>query len=360
MKTRKITTIYSNLEFETFLMNENNRIVKLVVIPRAQELGEINKPEPNTQNGIPYIGEFRSEFQSLVLKSKETHQPEIEYQRKIEQDKNHEVEQEGLHAELNEIDEKIRIKNSEYNRCNKTIIVKKRNWNLIKWPIYLIGLADIVIASSSFEIMAISFLGSFIIGVGLALALLFFSEKAPNLIRRGKTRLQKIGIITLMSSLVIAVFYSLALFRIIRLSDNLGLFGAGLNPITFVLINYFIFVVITILSYFLKPTEEEQKTLHEIEVLVKERKELENQRADIINSINISREKKLESTISSAQVLLYARNCELRILALYRASYDKFIATNLHHRRDHLVPIFFNDGPPPIQTFYQNEHTNNP
>ncbi len=357
MKSLKKTTVtvfrYTNEKFDQHLEKENQRIIKDVAIPHARELGETNKPEPEIVNGRAYIGEISSEYQKLIMDAKDANQAEIEYLHKTEQDKLSIKKEEELRNAIEENNDCERIKKGEIARCDQALIEKDKKWERLKLFLYIIMLADTVIASSVFEIMGMNLLGSIIIGIGIALSLLFFSEKAPSLIRMGKTKAQKILIASLLSLVVISVFYCLAKFRIIQLSDNISVFKQGLSPIIFVVINYFVFAVVTLVSYFNKPTDEEQKTLNDIKTKQKELKVLEKKGAALKKEDENEKSQNLENKITSAQVLLYAQNSELRILSYYRSAYEKFISTNLIHRRDRLVPVFFNDGPPPIQTFYQ-------
>jgi len=351
---------YTNRKFDLHLEKEYQRILKDVALPYGRELGEMNKPEPEITNGKAYIGEISSEFQKLILDAKDTNQAEIEYLHKEEQEKISQHEEQELNKEVEENNDKIRLKKGELARYDQALTAKNNKWKRIRWFLYIIMLADIVIASSVFEIMGMNLIGSFIIGIGIALALLFFSEKVPNLIRLGKTKMQRIIICTFISLVVIAVFYSLARFRVIQLSDDAGVFKEGLSPIIFVLINYFVFAVVTLVSYFNKPNDEEQKILNEVDSKEKELKALEKKASLLKKQCDECKAQNFENKITSAQVLLYARNCELRILSLYRSAFEKFISTNLTHRRDRLVPVFFNDGAPPIQTFYQqgDSHVN--
>ena len=345
---------YTNEKFESHLFNESRRIIEKVVIPRARELGETNRPEPELTNGNSYIGEISAEFQDLITKAKDANQPEIEHFVKNERDSIIKEKEAAFKIALENKEDEIRIKKNEIARFDQALIEKQSKWNRIRWILYIIMLADTVIASSVFEIMGMNLLGSFIIGIGIAIALLFFSEVAPNLIRKGKSRWQRIFIITLLSSIVISVFYSLASFRVIQLSDNIEVFKEGLNPTIFVIINYFIFLTVTLVSYFYKPTEQEQKLLNEIKNEQKKLAILESEKHTLVQQFDRDKSQNLRNKITSAQVLQYAQNCEIRILSQYRKAYQKFVSTNLTYRRDRLVPIFFNDGPPPIQTFYLN------
>ena len=352
-KSAVVVFKYENKKFDQHLEKESQRIIKDVAIPHARELGETNKPEPEIVNGRAYIGEISSEYQKLIMDAKDANQAEIEYLHKTEQDKLSIQKEEDLRNAIIENNDCVRIKKGEIARCDQALIEKSEKWTRIRLFLYLIMLADIVIASSVFEIMGMNLIGSFIIGIGIALSLLFFSEKAPSLIRMGKTRGQKILIVSLLSLVVITVFYCLARFRVIQLSDDITVFKQGLSPIIFVVINYFVFAVVTLVSYFNKPTDEEQKTLNDIKAKQKELKILEKKGIALKKENENESAQNLENKITSAQVLLYAQNCELRILSYYRSAYEKFISTNLIHRRDRLVPVFFNDGPPPIKTFYQ-------
>ncbi len=357
MKSLKKTTVtvfrYTNEKFDQHLEKENQRIIKDVAIPHARELGEINKPEPEITNGKAYIEDITSEYQHLIMVAKDTNQAEVEYLHTTEQDKLSKKREVELQNEIKENNTRIRIKKGEIARCDQALIEKGRKWERTKWYLYLVMLADIIIASSVFEIMGMNLIGSFIIGIGIAFALLFFSEKAPSLIRMGKNRIQKVLICSILSLVVITVFYCLARFRVIQLTGDISVFKEGLSPIIFVAINYFVFAVVTLVSYFNKPTDAEQTVLNNIRTKQKELKILEKKSAELKNTNEEGEAQNLENRITSAQILLYAQNCELKILSYYRSAYGKFVSTNLTHRRDRLVPVFFNDGPPPIQTFYQ-------
>lgn len=348
---------YKNEAFENLLSTQNERIIKEIVIPKARDYGETNRPEPEITNGQAYIGEIHSEYKNLITEAKDINEAEVQNFKRLEDEKISIQQQEELKSDIEENQEQTRIKKSELARYDPALIEKDKKWKRIRWFLYLIMLADIVIASSVFEIMGLSLIGSFIIGIGLALALLFFSEKAPQIIRSGRTKLQRILIELLLSAVVITVFYSLAKFRVIQLSENVDVFKDGLNPWIFVTINYFVFAVVTIVSFYSKPTEDEEKILNEINLKQRELKDLESKGASLKSQSDNQKSQHLEDKITSAQVLLYAMNCELRILSLYHSAYQKFISTNLHYRRDRKVPTFFNHEPPSLPTFYQKGDT---
>ncbi len=345
---------YTNEKFENLLRTRNESIIKEIVIPNARDYGETNRPEPEISNGQAYIGLIHSEYKNLITDAKEINEAEVHNLQRLENEKISFQEEEELRKDIDENKEQIRIKKSELARYDPAIIEKDNKWKRIRLFLYLIMLADIVIASSVFEIMGLSLIGSFVIGIGLALSLLFFSEKAPQIIRSGRTRLQRFLIQVLLSITVISVFYCLAKFRVVQLSDNIEDFKEGLNPWIFVMINYFIFCVVTIVSFYNKPTEEEEKVLNEINLKQKELKSLETKEASLKSKSDNQKAQNLEN-----KIIWWAKtkNCELRIVSLYHAAYQRYISTNLHYRRDRMVPIFFNHEPPLLQTFYQKGDT---
>ncbi len=357
MKTLKNSSVqvykYTNEKFDQYLELENSRIINEVIIPQARELGETNKPSPEVINGRPYIGKISSEYQDLIMVSKKANQAEIEYLNKTESDKLSIKKEAELLNEIEENNNRIRIKKGEIARFDQALIEKDKKWDKIKWLLYLGGGADIIICCSIFEIMGLGYFSSLGLALIIGVCLLLCSEFAPKYIRKGRTRMQRLLIAACISLGVIGLFYTLAVFRIIQLSENISLFREGLSPIIFVAINFFVFAVITAVCYIMKPTEEEQKILNEINLKQKELKGFEQKGNELKKEKENVESQNLANKIISAQLLLYAQNCELRILSLYRAAYETFISTNLIYRRDHLIPIFFNDGPPPIQTFYQ-------
>lgn len=357
MKTLKLHSTqvekFTNEKFEHHLQVECDRILHKVAIPLARENAEMNLPKPETSVGIPFTRDIWAEFQKLVDFSKDNNPAESEFYKKQELEKLFLEKENELSKSILENDEQIRTKKGEIARKDQAIIEKDEKWDRLRWFLYLIMLADILLASTVFELMGMNWWGSILIGFGLALSVLFFSEKAPDLIRKGKTKLQRVGIICLLSLVVITVFYCLAKFRIIQLSDNLDVFKEGLSPIIFVALNYFVFAVVTIVSYFNKPTEEEQKILNEINRKQKELIKLEEEGKRLYQEKEENTASNFSQKLTSAQVVVYARTSELRIISSYEAVYGKYISTNLNYRKDRLIPVFFNDPPPPLRTYFQ-------
>lgn len=357
MKTLKLHSTqvekFTNEKFEHHLQVECDRILHKVAIPLARENAEMNLPKPETSVGIPFTRDIRAEFQKLVDFSKDNNPAESEFYKKQELEKLFLEKENELSESILENDEQIRTKKGEIARKDQTIIEKDEKWNRLRWFLYLIMFADTILTSTVFELLGMNFWGAILIGIGLALSLLYFCEKAPDLIRKGKTKLQRIGIIILLSLIAINVFYWLSKLRIIQLSDNLDVFKEGLNPIIFVAINYFISAVVTIVSYFNKPTEEEQKILNEINRKQKELIKLEEEGKRLYQEKEENTASNFSQKLTSAQVVVYARTCELRIISSYEAVYGKYISTNLNYRKDRLIPVFFNDPPPPLRTYFQ-------
>lgn len=346
---------YRNAELEDYIHDEHRRIVDEIAIPIAKEQGGINCPDANDVKGNSYFKIIRSNYQRLIHYAKTKIQAEVDYFRTTEKEKQEDAEQEQIAQNLYVVNENIRKKKAEIDRFDQYLISKAKKWQWLRFWTAVIILADIGFAAASFESMGFTLLVAIAVGIAFGVAIFFFSENTPNLIRKGKTKTQRISIVLLLFLILSVIFYILGTFRTMRFNLDSELFGLGLNPFVFVVMNLFFFAVATAISYFGKPTNEEVKKIQDLNVKQRELKELKNEKSRLESESHKKRNDKVTNRVSSSQIMLYATNIEAYILTLYSEAYETYVTTNLMNRTDRLVPVCFDEGPPMVQTYYQRK-----
>ncbi|KJJ39883.1 hypothetical protein [Aequorivita vladivostokensis] len=343
---------YRNPKLETHINEEHEKFLKDVE-HKAKEYASSNKPEVDFQEGKTYLDFIPAKYQDLIVEAKKQNQPEINHYGAVEKGKQLELREGEISNEINNFNHKIGLKKAEIQRFEQSTVNKDRRWKRRRPFLYAILGADTVLASSLFEIIGLPFYGAIILAIGYGLSLLIFSEYSPTLIRLGKTKFQKIGISVALSLFLISCFYYLANLRIIQLSNYANVFSEGLSEMAFVLFNYLIFISVALYAYFNKPTKEEKIKIDELNVRQKELKNLEKEKDRVLMERNDLGNTNISHRVTSLQVSQYAQNTELELLSKLRIAHNLFIETNIKYRPDKLVPVCFNKGLEPLQTFYQ-------
>ncbi len=344
---------YRNAELENYIDKEHKRIVEEVAIPIAREQGEINQPDPNDTKGNSHFRIIRSKYQRIVHYAKTKIQAEADYFHTTEKEKQDDEEQVQITQDLYLVNEKNRKKKADIERFDQYLISKDKKWIWLKFWKAIIIFADIGFSAAAFESMGFTLLIAIAVGIGFGVVIYFCSDIIPNIIRKGKTKSQRISITVLFFLILAVVFYFLGTLRTLRFNQDPELFGLGLNPFVFMILNLFFFAVATAITFYGKPTKEEIKKIQELNVKQKELKEFKNEKLRLEKESQKRRDNKVNNRVSSAQIMLYATNIEAYILTLYSEAYETYVTTNLTNRLDRLVPVCFDEGPPLVQTYYQ-------
>lgn len=337
MKTNSITISngLSDPELDGFIRDQNKQLQEQVRA-KARHFAKRNQPASVGDNLEHYIGECRSGYEKLTSDVFERLLPATHYnEAKVETDyyreKDDRLSQEIEILELENQNDTLEL--GDYDPGN---IPQRIKWMLIITTIILIG--EILLNIKAFQVMGDNLLVSFLIAVGVSLAVSIFSHLAPMLYKEAKTKMRRrlIVVITLFSAT--AFFYAIAMLRSAYFASN----GTTVSPWYFVVFNLLIFIVSALLSYFFLPTWPEikyywhcKKITDKIQKRLSEIKERTDQKEDIRTTV-------LENTKLRMKILHKAQYKIEAIKKMCLQAIEIFKNTNLTYRMDRVTPDCFN------------------
>lgn len=262
-----------------------------------------------------------------------------------------------LGDKLHEITNELRIKRRAIENV-KSLKEKMVTYKKALFGIILLSCSEAIFASSSFQIFMSNLLLSFVIGITFAVALYYSATIGGKLLRLAKSRLQFIGIFSVILLVIGTVFYTLGHFRLLFLEEisNGNNSGYELSALQFMAIQLFFYTCAILLKYFYLPEKSEIEQYNKwkedkdaIVSLERQQQDLEKQRGDMETGLK-------ESLIARKTLLSNAADTERRIEALYKDAYQHYVQINLHHRSDDKIPICFEsmDILPSLTLYFQD------
>lgn len=201
----------------------------------------------------------------------------------------------------------------------------------------VIYLGEVIFNSMGFQVIGEIFLFALLLSMAVSFAIFIFSHLAQLLFKRAKSKAQEIGIVVASLILITGIFWALALLR----SQYLEKHDIHVNPVFFILLNLFFFIVSALLSYFFMPTWEEYKLYSEHEKQLKvikmreaEIKEMEQEQINIRDvMVKITKER----ILVNQHINHYAN----KLIKSYWECIGIFKTTNKALRKDMKTPDCF-------------------
>ena len=362
MKTKKVNkqdlenkmTIYryQKKDLEDTLYKNHDVIMQDTAIPLGKDLAQRNKPEVNCATEQVYCGVISGAYNRMMMKSRTELQSEIEEHHLIADKKKFDDQCILLEKDLVEKQNDVRLCKRELEKCDNSLIKKEKRYKMIRWFLVFLILTDTLLSSVAMQSMGNSLLVSYFIGLGIGLGIFFISERIPEIIEKGNTRLQRRIITFSIFSVLGVLFYVLGIFRTINFTSNA--YGEGVKPVYFMALNLFFVLVATTVSYFSRPNKKEREILDLWKIKKEELEQLLVQENNLKISIQSLKDTQMSNELSRKQLLIYAKDIQQLIQHFYEEAQKTFMSTNLIHRSDGKIPKFFSDAIPKLPLFYND------
>lgn len=328
-------------------------------LPQATEVAkdhaEKEMPKEKSNSSLPF--EFLTAFYNRLVIDYKSHAQQNHTKYHGNSDvKEHVKLKQRIADKLKEAKNELRIDKATLERL-KDVRQKIQIYYKAMFGILMFTMTECIFASSSFLIFAENWLYALIIGITFGVALFYCATIGTKLLRKAKNAVQFWSILLGILSILTLVFYQLGNFRLSYLQQMSEQGGEnGLSALQFAFINLFFFMCAMGLKYFFLPTDEEfeqNTTYNKIKARIKTKEDtIKYLEEELINS-----EKRLkESLISRTLLLSYSADMERRIVTMYEEAYQKYVLTNLHHRKDNVIPQCFEKKNilPPLKLYFQD------
>lgn len=333
---------YQNKEVEANFRPKEKEVL-ILAQKTGKTFGERGLPEPKGDNISSYIGEIKSNCESMIAYMDEqvqahSHLPEFNTDRK-----NVQIEE----AKINE--ENLKLNNILGNLKNDIENIDVENIDT-KIKIVLIVSTLLCISESTFNTIAFEAFGdnllfAIALAVPITILILFISHVFGTQVRKILNPLTRKITIAGVLLAMIPIFYVLGTMRTVVLEKE-GTTGIG--TFTFLIINYFFFIATAVISYKYWPTKEEHQKYEEYKKLKaeynKKEKELINNKKHITN-LNAELNKKA----IHINHISYFREYHIdKVIKLYNNAISIFIKNNMLYRSDRKNPDCFTEPFPEL------------
>lgn len=336
MKSNQTMSFRLDPEVDRKIEVEHQRLME-TARKNGRHLAEQNRPEIRGEKLYPYINDLKSGYEKLAAEVLENMQPAANYpESKIESDL-FKMKCEGIDNSLSDLERKNREDNYHLDNFNPKGFI----WRLVLAVLLtlLIYIGEAAFNTKAFLITGDNFLFALVLSFCLSLAVLVFSHLSMTMAKAVRSVVKRRLIIGGAILFATGLFIALAILR----SRYLQAHEITVEPKYFVMINLFFFIVACLISYFILPTWKEFKENGEklkiYKRIVKRKKEikgLNNQKAEIFETI-------ASRTIKRSRITYAAKYVLNRVQKMFRETLAVFISTNLNFRKDGLCPNAFND-----------------
>jgi hypothetical protein len=337
MKTHAITTKTIHDSALEDLMQKRDNELKALARKNARHFAKRNLPSAKDDNLTHYVGEIKTGYDKLAAEVVHHLQPAAHFpEAKMDADYFRERD-ELLGNTILTLENQNQNDEYELSGFSQSSIPSRIRWAVFSTAIITVG--EILFNTKAFQITGENLLFALILSICVSFAVFIFAHIAPFLYKGAKTKIQRIIVATGSLLFVTCLFVALAIFRSSYLAEH----EVNVNPLFFVIINLFFFIVSTLLSFFVLPTWEEvkrnalqYKTLQAMKKRQKEIKQLQIERAKIKTTI-------LERTKLRMRIAHHANYAADRIRKMYWESLEVFKTANLTYRTDRTTPDCFGD-----------------
>ncbi len=336
MKTKNLT-LASGLHdpaLEKVILAKDAELKELAQ-KNARHLASRNLPAKDENDITPYTGDLRSGYSALgaemlVHLQPETHFPEAKMDADYLREKDKQIGD-----EIKKKEDQNRNSSFDLGSFNPKGMIGRIRFAVIMSA--LIGMGEILFNTKAFEITGENLLFAFLLSISISVAVFAFAHFMAFKFKETKTKLKRRLVIFITLTFATLLFTALAVFR----SRYLATHDIHVNPIYFVIINLFFFVVSALISVYTLPTWTEIKAnyarLKLFQNIEQRKKEIEQLKAEK-ESIKVL---VLENTKHRVRISFYANYSAERIRKMYHEALSAFKSTNLIFRTDKCVPECF-------------------
>jgi len=329
-----ITTLYSEEKIDA-LMQKRDGGIKLLTQKSARSLGERNLPALTGDSLVPYISEIKSSYERLSSEILQHLQPEAHFpEGKLDITRGREKEA-NLQWAIEQKEEKTKQEEEHLGKFNPKSMIR---W--VRRVFMLLGslmFAEVLYNTKAFQVIGENLLFSFLLSLFASIGVLLFGDLTAMLYKMQPTRLRRLVVVALSFLIVGCLFYGLAILR----ADYLAAHGRTVNPLIFISINLFFFIVSVLVSYFFLPSWAEikeymhlMKIYHPLQESKRVLDSLKSEQEQLKDALN-------EMTKARVRCLHYAQYVNHTIDKMYHEAIGLFIRINLMYRTDRKTPDCF-------------------
>lgn len=344
MKKTAITLVSNHYNNDLEKIIETKDIeLKELARKNAKHYAKSNQPDPAESGMAPYTGDVKAGYEELISYVYQylqpgAHLPEAQMDGAL-------VKEQGEKIDIEIKKLESQNKNDEYELGNyKPANLKSRIRNaLIITAIISVG--EIIFNTKAFQVIGDNLLFSLILSISLTVAVFAFSHIVALMYKNTEDRRKKIMLMAGSLAAATAVFIVLAFLRSEYVAKN----DMSINPVFFIVINLFFFIVTALFSYYLLPSWKEISKNREMEkkheVIETRKKEIERLKQEKENI----REAFVERNKQRVKLAYYTEYTVERIKKKYQEAVQIFMSANLTFRTDRKVPVSFSEEIPPIE-----------
>lgn len=343
MKTKAIT-IFSGIRIKELeeAIDKKDRALKELARSNGKHLAMRNLPAAIGDRLHPYLGELKSGYEELAAYIQQhmqpaTHIPQAQMENAAAKEKDKQLDLEIKKKEDQAANDRHSLGNYHPGSIALQILI-------VAILTFIIWIGDTVYLTKSFAITGENFLFSLVLSISVSVAAFGFSHLASFLLKSAKSPFWWRVILFSSLGLILAVFITLAIFR----SRYLAAHDIEVSPVSFVIINFFFFIVSALLSFFILPSWQEIRdniaSLKKYNGIKKNLKKAENLRNEK------EERKKILADRNSQRIELnhHAQYSVDLVRKKYAESVEIFKGTNIVYRTDRQVPDCFEELPPSL------------
>ena len=352
MKTKnkyEHTSMYYE-KLEEKIVQEDKKIEQNA-LELASRLAEDHKPRLEGDNLSAYTQTIKGGYTSLWGESKKVLQTGLEDDLNAHDEQFIRKQKKTIEGKVAELKHNLRTKKVELERIIDDF--PWRQYRIVIAILVSLGLLEGLVDTKAFQNFGDNFIVALIWGLGIGLSTSVACHVLPKVIRKGKTRWQRILIIWLITDFFVTIFYVIGMFRLNGLSNNLDIeravtaSHAGVTPWQFALINLLFFATSLLVSYFYLPDRKNELKRSQKQKFALEIKDCQKQ-IDGLEAESKSLDDEHQKIVAGRkQSLIYEQKLKEWIASLYEKTVGRFISENSIRRGDG-VPDCFNGNIPPL------------
>lgn len=261
MKTNAITIPVGNIHDPVLedLLQKRDSALKILVEKNAKTFAQRNLPAPSGDNLLNYTSEIKAGYEKMAAEAfhylqPDAHFPEAKADAEYFRDKI-----KSLDAEINDKEAQNKIDQMSLQDFAQNNIPSRILWAMVSTLIITLG--EIMFNTKAFQVTGESLLFALILSICISMAVFLFAHITPMLYKAATTKIIRISVVVGALLLVTCLFTALAIFR----STYLASHDVHVEPVYFVIINLFFFIVSALISFFVLPswTEIKQNALYQ-------------------------------------------------------------------------------------------------
>ena len=350
MKTKnkyEHTTMYYK-ELEEKVVQEDKKS-EFNAVELAARLAENQKPSLMGDNLLAYTQTIRGSYLSMWGEAKKVLQTGGESDLNEHDEKFIEKQRKTIATKIADFQHNLKTKKVEFER-----IIDDFPWQQYKIVIVILvalGLLEGLVDTRAFQSFGDNFIVALIWGLGVGLSTSVACHVLPKVIRKGKTRWQRILIAWFVTDFFATIFYVIGLFRLDGISNNLDI-GAqtasshvGVTPWQFALINLLFFATSLLVSYFYLPDRTNELKRSQKQKFASDIKDYQKQIDSLESESKRLDEEHQKIVAGRKQSLIYEQRLKEWIASLYEKTVGRFISENSIRRGDGIPDCFNGDIP---------------